>query len=76
MKVNREIMKSIALINQIAITMMVPIIGCVFLGIFLDRWLHTSPLFIIIMVFLGMGAAFRNLYMMTRSFAKSDKKRP
>lgn len=76
MKVNRDILKSLAMINQIAIAMMVPIIGCVFLGIFLDRWLHTSPLFIIIMVFLGMGAAFRNLYKMTKSFAKSDKKRP
>ena len=76
MKVNREIMKSIALINQIAISMMVPIIGCIFLGILLDRWLGTSPLFIIIMVFLGMGAAFVSLYKITKSFSKNDKKRP
>ncbi len=76
MKVNREILKSLAMINQIGITMMVPIIGCVFLGIFLDTKFGTSPLVLMIMIFVGMAVAFRNLYMLTKSFAKTDKKRP
>ena len=76
MKVNKDVLKSLAMINQIAITMMVPIVGCIFLGIFLDRKLSTSPLFLIILMFVGIAVAFRNLYMITKSFAKSDKKRP
>lgn len=76
MKVNREILKSLALINQVGITMMVPIIGCVFLGIFLDKKFDTSPLILIIMIVVGITVAFRNLYMLTKSFAKTDKKRP
>lgn len=73
---NREILKSLAMINQIGISMMVPIIGCVFVGIFLDRWLGTTPWLLIILMFLGMGASFRNLFKMTKSFSEKGKKRP
>lgn len=76
MKDNRDILRSLAMINQIGITMMVPIIGCVFLGIFLDKRLGTTPWLLIVLMFVGMGVAFRNLYMITKSFSKNGKKRP
>jgi ATP synthase protein I len=34
----------------------------VFLGYWIDRWLHTTPFGIIICLFLGFGAGFMNLY--------------
>ena len=34
----------------------------VFLGYWIDRWLHTTPFGIIIFLFLGFGAGFMNLY--------------
>ena len=76
MKMNRDILKGIAFVNQIGITMMIPIIGCIFLGIFLDKKLGTTPWLLLVFMFIGMGVAFRNLYMLTKSFSESKKKRP
>jgi len=42
----------------------------VFLGVLLDRRLDTEPLFIIVFTFLGIGAAYRNLF---KSITKHDK---
>ena len=44
------------------------IIGA-FIGYFLDKWLNTSPLFIIIFLFLGIAAAFLEVY---KSASKSQ----
>lgn len=33
-----------------------------FLGYWLDRWLGTTPLFMIVMFFLGFAAGFLNIY--------------
>ncbi len=32
------------------------------IGWLLDRWLHTSPWLLLVMLFLGIGVAFRNIY--------------
>jgi hypothetical protein len=45
--------------------MIVPILLCTFLGIFLDRFFHTSFL-VIIMFFLGAAAGGRNIYIFAR----------
>lgn len=34
----------------------------VFLGYQLDRWLHTSPLFLLLCFFLGVAGSFLNIY--------------
>jgi ATP synthase protein I len=34
----------------------------VFLGYWIDRWLHTTPIGIIVFMLLGFGAGFMNLY--------------
>lgn len=76
MKIDSEILKAIGMINQIGISMMVPIIGCLFLGKFLDDKLSTKPWLLIIFIIIGIMVAFRNLYAITKSFSKSGKKRP
>jgi F0F1-type ATP synthase assembly protein I len=42
----------------------------VFAGVYLDRYLNTTPLFILVFSFLGIGAAYRNLF---KSITKHDK---
>jgi ATP synthase protein I len=39
-----------------------PILGGILIGYGLDRWLETAPLFIIGMLFLGVGAGISNIY--------------
>ena len=68
------IAKSFMMISQISISMLVPIFLCLFFGIKLNEWLDTVY-FVPIFLFLGMGAAIRNVYQLTRSFYAKDKKR-
>lgn len=68
------IAKSFMMISQISISMLVPIFLCLFFGIKLNEWLDTVY-FVPVFLFLGMGAAIRNVYQLTRSFYAKDKKR-
>lgn len=36
-------------------------------GIGLDKWLNTSPLFLLLLFFLGLGAGFYNVYRLTNN---------
>lgn len=71
MKYQKNVMRSLAYFFQVGINMIVPIMLCMFLGMFLDRIFHTSFISII-MFFIGAVAGFRNIYI----FAKNgnDKK--
>lgn len=46
------------------------VIGCIIIGLvigyFLDKWLGTNPLFLIVFLIFGVIAAFRNAYLITR----------
>ena len=42
-----------------------PVIGC-FLGLQVDKWLDTAPLFLIILLLIGIGAGFLNVYRITQ----------
>jgi len=68
------IARSFMMISQISISMLVPIFLCLFLGIKLNEWLDTVY-FVPVFLFLGMGAAVRNVYQLTKSFYAKDKKR-
>lgn len=64
----KDIAKALALLTQIGISMFVPIFMCVIIGAFLDKITNLSPLFLIIFVILGIGAAFRTIYIMVKNF--------
>lgn len=68
------IARSFMMISQIGISMLVPIFLCLFLGVKLNEWLE-EVWFVPVFLFLGMGAAVRNVYYLTRSFYAKDKKR-
>lgn len=61
MKYQKEVVRSFTMVLQFGINMLVPIMLCMFLGIFLDRLLHTSFI-AIVLFFLGALAGFRNVY--------------
>ena len=52
--------------------LLVPILVACFIGYQLDGWLETKPIFLIIMLLLGMGAGFLNVYKITVAIDESD----
>ena len=70
-KYDNGVYRSMTQIIQFGINMLVPIMLCTFLGIFLDRYLGTSFL-VIILFFVGAAAGGRNVYI----FAKKIYSRP
>ena len=71
---SRKVIKSIAMITQISVSMMVPIFLCAALGVWLNRLFNTQACFLVL-VFIGIGASFRNLYILTKSFYSADMKK-
>ncbi|MBR6399626.1 MAG: AtpZ/AtpI family protein [Firmicutes bacterium] len=71
----KDIAKVLGLITQLGVSMLVPILICLFAGVFLDRRLGTSPWIMTVGIILGVAAGFRSVYMMTAEFFK-DKDDP
>jgi len=71
---NHKVLKSFVMITQISINMMVPIFICAALGVWLGRLFSTDVCFLIL-VFIGIGASFRNVYILTKSFYSEDMKK-
>lgn len=63
--------KAFTMFFQISISMIVPMIMCGAGGYYLDKKLNTSFLFILLLI-LGIFAAFRNVYLLTKSFYQKD----
>ena len=57
-----EVMNMLSLINQVGLMIIIPILGCTFLGKYLDSKLGTSPWLLIIFLLLGIGGAFVGVY--------------
>lgn len=75
MKYKKSVYQSLAQITQFGLGMIVPICLCTFLGIALDKWLHTGFL-VIVFFFLGAAAGFRNIFLFARQIYKKDTHSP
>mgnify|MGYP003297962831 CR=1 FL=1 len=73
-KENRSVFKAWTMITQVGITFLTPIGLCVFIGYYLDKHFQKNYWFIILF-FLGVLAAFRNVYYLTKSFYEKDLKK-
>lgn len=74
MKMNREVMQNLAMITQLGISMLAPVVLCVFVGYWLDErfgWNTVIPLLL-----LGILAGGRNCYLLVLRLVKGkeDKK--
>jgi len=72
-KYNKDVYRSLTLITQFGINMIVPIFLCTFLGIFIDKKLGTSFI-VIIMFFLGAIAGARNVYIFAKGIYDKPEK--
>ena len=61
-KKKHSVGRALALVSQLGIQMAVCIVLGVVIGILLDRWLDTTPIFIIIFTIFGTGAAIKMIY--------------
>lgn len=66
-------LKNLALISQIGISIITPILLGVFIGQFVDKWLKTEGIFVIIFIILGAGAGFLNLFKLTGAWKDKGK---
>ncbi|WP_250278063.1 AtpZ/AtpI family protein [[Clostridium] colinum] len=67
--------KALSKLTQVGITMIVTIGMCFFIGKWLDKKLGTDIIFLAIFTLLGIGAAFRNLYVMVMLDYKKEEKK-
>lgn len=72
-KENRSTFRALTMISQIGITILTPIGLCVIAGYYLDKHFNKSY-WVIVLFFLGVLAAFRNVYYLTKSFYEKDLK--
>ncbi len=66
--------KNLTLVSQLGFNMITPILLCTLLGVFIDEKLGTTPIFLLVLMILGVAAAFRNLFYHTgKQIKKEDK---
>jgi len=58
----RRILRAMSLLTQLAFGTIACIGLSIFFGLFLDNRLGTSPVFVLIFVFIGIIAAFKYMY--------------
>lgn len=61
-KLDFDALKNLSLVSHIGIIMILPIIGGVYLGNYLDTRFGTGSLFLLIGVLVGVVTAFMNLF--------------
>ena len=54
--------KYLGLVSEIGLVLVACIGGGLLAGIYLDRWLHTSPALTLVLLFVGIGAGFLQAY--------------
>lgn len=65
MKFSKNVYRSLAMITQFGINMLVPIFMCSFVGIWLDRKLGTTY-WMVVLFFVGAISGFRNIWVFAR----------
>ena len=66
-KTYMEIANMLSLITQLGLMVLICILGCTFIGKFLDSKLNTSP---ILTLLLGVGGAFMGVYKTLIAYTK------
>ena len=66
-------MKWMTLMSQVGITMVANIVVGLFIGKYLDQWLHTSPLFLLLFIFIGFFSGIKSVYLLIIKIDKRDK---
>ncbi len=77
MKIDEDLkkaIKTVGILSTVGMAMAFAIaIGAV-AGYYADKWLGTAPIFLLIGIGLGIGAAFRNLFVLTKRARREEDK--
>ena len=65
-----QIAQALSLFSQLSIMMLTSILGCFFIGRFIDIQLNTEPIFMLIFLVLGIGGAFMSVYKTVIGYTK------
>ncbi|MEE9436616.1 MAG: AtpZ/AtpI family protein [Candidatus Adiutricales bacterium] len=68
------LLEQMALVTQIGLTMAGSIILCFFIGYFLDKWLGTRGIFLIIFILLGIAGGGWTVYRQIMRLEEKAKK--
>ncbi len=69
----KSLLKTLGLVSSMGISVAVAIAIGVFIGLKLDSWLGTKPWFFFILLFIGIAAGFRNIYIIAgREIRKNE----
>jgi len=58
----RKLLKTLGVVSSMGISVVLAIAIGIFAGLKLDEWFGTAPVFFFIFFFIGIIAAFRNIY--------------
>ncbi|MDA3903450.1 MAG: AtpZ/AtpI family protein [Desulfuromusa sp.] len=61
----RALYKSLGFLSSVGISLVASILIGLAMGVYLDRWLDTRPMFTLIMLLIGVISGFRNVYILT-----------
>ena len=70
-KDDKKVLKAFSMVSQVGLTMITPVFISGFIGLKLDEWLGCGYWFIIFLI-IGVLAAFRSLYFLTRQLYSKD----
>ncbi|MBL0717115.1 MAG: AtpZ/AtpI family protein [Desulfosarcina sp.] len=73
-KKNSEITENMTIVMQLGLTMAGCIIFCFFIGLYLDRWLGTTGIFVTVFIILGVIGGANTAYRQILEITKIDKK--
>ena len=66
--------KNLAIITQVGLEMLVPILGSVWLGNKLREWFELGPGVLLICILIGVATAFLNLFRIAMRSSKGKRK--
>ena len=69
----KKYIKLLAMVSTMGISMVLALVIAIVLGYYLDKWFHTSPVFFLIFMVIGIVAGFRNIYVIMKRTEKDLK---
>lgn len=70
----RQLIKSLSFLSSLGISMVAASFIGLFIGIYLDKWLGTSPWMTLIWLGIGIISGFRNIFILTRRALREQDK--
>lgn len=72
---DKYVLKNLALISQIGISVITPILLGVYIGQFIDKKIGTNGIFSILLIIIGAGGGFLNIFKLTENNDNKRKKK-